>query len=1104
MHRGRSLAKWLGLALVAALAVRAEAKDPGSTQPVSPSDAQRWVRWVIPGPREVRLSQKAVVPAARLAITVAPRSPLLVRRAAEELAEAINKQTGVEVPISNSRPQNATLEILLGTCASDGRLGGIAVPGAERLAKLPCAEQAYRIVPLDGRTLALVGTHPVGVYYAGKTLKQLLAAPLSRGPTPATLAIPLADVTDWPDLAERGLWGGGGDGNADEDIQWLAERKMNLLETHATLALDNDGHGVATYDEQQLARAERNAVHLIPIIHHLEQLPPAIFARWPELRAVGDPQAWRRVGNIYPACFSQPKMVELLGDWLECLARYRTVNAVNIWLAENDVPCLCEKCKAANNMLLQTQAALRAWQRAKRVKPGLRLRILLTQGSYRVNAEILAAVPPEVEVIYYDGSRTYNASREPMIYPLLEDYTARGRWLGCYPQLMASWRLVCPWSGPQFIKTLMSEFVDKRLRSSCAYTAPTNRFYEFNVTAAAEWSWNAHGRSEREFSAAWATRQGRSDPEKAADWAVTLGPVGWDVYGANIPMMWLYGNAGGPIRSGRRPALGTGVFKYFPTPAHFDEDLAACERAMQLARQLQAPTLVEETRTIRGLVEVLKGMYVIADAAAVKKPLPADRQQRAAGGLALVERGSRVAHDGLLAWGAALAAEFGSPTLNHQRYFLDTVNSVDGAMTDVSDAAADLGLFDPGRVYRATRVGTWTTDDFAAGPTLRKTWDVTRRVTEAGRYQVTFRHDSGGQGAAIQRVALASAPRANPAQTSELSSDAHPGITGRVPKNAAYEVVLKHFDPQRRYFLVVDLEGIARNAPPDRSRCEGHAELCKLRAADAQTVALRNKSWTWGYVIEGPLPGKVPFISQSGRPPFDGTSSCSLETGADWLGTPNVIYMNSNHNRNTLIADCLDRLARCRQVICALQHGQYADTARRVSEISKQYPKIIGALIDDFRERTGPSKAITPDETRTIYQALKSANPSLRLWLVRYTWQDQKELIPFLPYFDAINLWVWVAEEKPWRETIDAEIERIRAITHKPILLGLFIHDYGRTGKAVPMSVLELQTRKAAELTHAGRIEGFVILQNGWFDHLEHREQVQWLRQYLDGPDAAR
>jgi hypothetical protein len=208
--------------------------------------------------------------------------------------------------------------------------------------------------------------------------------------------------------------------------------------------------------------------------------------------------------------------------------------------------------------------------------------------------------------------------------------------------------------------------------------------------------------------------------------------------------------------------------------------------------------------------------------------------------------------------------------------------------------------------------------------------------------------------------------------------------------------------------------------------------------------------------------------------------------------------MNSNHNHNTLTPEHLDRLAPCKEIICALQHGQYADTARKVSALSKQRRQIVGGLIDDFREPTGPSKAITPQETKAIYDALKSENPALRLYLVRYTWQDQKELLPFLPYFDCINLWVWVADEKPWRETIDAEIDRIKALTHKPILLGLFVHDYGGTGKAVSMNVLELQTKKAVELARQGKIEGFVFLQSGWFQHEDHRPQVQWIKQHLD------
>jgi hypothetical protein len=169
-----------------------------------------------------------------------------------------------------------------------------------------------------------------------------------------------------------------------------------------------------------------------------------------------------------------------------------------------------------------------------------------------------------------------------------------------------------------------------------------------------------------------------------------------------------------------------------------------------------------------------------------------------------------------------------------------------------------------------------------------------------------------------------------------------------------------------------------------------------------------------------------------------------------------------------------------------------------VSRLSKEHPNIVGGLIDDFREKTGPSKAITPEETKAIHDALKGENPALKLYLVRYTWQDQNEMLPFLPYFDVINLWVWVPDEKVWKETLGPEIDRIVALTRKPIVLGLFLHDYGKSGKAMPMNFLEMQCVKAVELLKTGKIEGIIFLQSGWFDQEDHRPQIQWLKQYLE------
>lgn len=268
------------------------------------------------------------------------------------------------------------------------------------------------------------------------------------------------------------------------------------------------------------------------------------------------------------------------------------------------------------------------------------------------------------------------------------------------------------------------------------------------------------------------------------------------------------------------------------------------------------------------------------------------------------------------------------------------------------------------------------------------------------------------------------------------------------------------------------------------------SNLGVLRAED-KTPTLKDKMWTWGYVIAGKTPAMVPFVKPN-------PSRCSLETAAAYLGTPNVVFMNSNHNINNLEPECFGHIASSQKIICALQHGKYKETAERVSRLSKEHPNIIGGLIDDFREKTGPSKAITPEETKAIYEALKRENPALKLYVVRYTWQDQRELIPFLPFIDVINLWVWVPDAKVWRETLAPEIDKIAALTKKPFVLGLFLHDYGSSGKAMPMNILEMQCVKAVELLKNAKIQGIIYLQSGWFDDEGHRPQIQWLKQYLD------
>ena len=370
----------------------------------------------------------------------------------------------------------------------------------------------------------------------------------------------------------------------------------------------------------------------------------------------------------------------------------------------------------------------------------------------------------------------------------------------------------------------MTEFVGKGLKCLCGYAAPDNCFYEFNVTAAAEWSWNAAGRNEREFAAAWATREGLAEPEKAADWAVTLGPVGWDVYGGRVPYYWVKGSLAGTIRVGHRPALGSGAFTYFPTPGHFDADLAACDRAMRLAHEVGAPALVEETRVIRGYVEMLKAFYSFGEAIAPGRKMMEAERRRAAEALATAQRASVEVTEGLVAWGAAVA-----PHLARTSRLTDTVKSAEQVMARASDMAATLGVEDPERPYRAHWIGDWKTEDFADGPAQTKTWDVTKLVSGPGRYRVDFQYDSGWHGARIKRVMLVAGPASDASRREEVARDVHDGSTGHQPRNTAYELTLASHDPKQSYFLIADLVGPKPGGPPERSGCAGHVTMRRVK-----------------------------------------------------------------------------------------------------------------------------------------------------------------------------------------------------------------------------------------------------------------------------------
>jgi len=250
-----------------------------------------------------------------------------------------------------------------------------------------------------------------------------------------------------------------------------------------------------------------------------------------------------------------------------------------------------------------------------------------------------------------------------------------------------------------------------------------------------------------------------------------------------------------------------------------------------------------------------------------------------------------------------------------------------------------------------------------------------------------------------------------------------------------------------------------------------------------------NNIWIWGYVLKEAAPAEMEFIYHP--------TQCSMETAAKFIGADNIIFMDSTSNRMRLTDELFQHVASFKQVVCGLQHGFEAETAEMVSRFSLSHPNITGAIIDDFLDEVGPSQNMTPEDLKVIYDALKSANPTLKLYTVRYSRQNFDEIIPYLPYLDGISFWCWVSTEHYWHYQFHQDLITMRKKYNKEVLQGLFVHDYGDSDGPMDMKLLELQTPRIAKELKNHWINGIVLLQNGWFDAEDHRRQVTYLRDYF-------
>lgn len=790
----------------------------------------RWQDFLHPMPQRCKLGATLSPPSNSLVLWLPSARGAVAEQVASEITQAVGDHAQISVKYSLDG-----LGLVLAPEGADA--AGLLSRTSERyqspLASASYRDQSYALsVAPDGAAwsaaVVVPGGQP-GLYYGAQTLRQLLQASTAANRVAPALALPRTDIVDWPDMPERGEWGG----YAARDIPWLAQQKMNLVEDHASLRVDQDGRGHASYSDEKLSLARRHAIKLVPIITHLDQLDrTGIFERAPRVLAKGDPKGWTNWGGgpLKPVCWAEPAAVRVMGDWMEDLARIDGVNAVTVWLSEAYGQCKCPVCSKVNQYVMETRAALEAWRRARRINPKLELRILLTQGSYKYNESVLAEIPvgESVTVIYYHGGLTYMPYKREMIEPYMVEFTKRGGRLGVCPTLTASWRIVSPFSCPQFIHELMEEYHRKGLICLYGYATPGNAWWDMNVQAAAEWAWNRDGRSIEEFVRSWAVRRGIDKPEAVVRLVSLVAPAAWDVYASRVPYPWLFGALSRELSKHRAFRFGNGPLHEIKSRDELLRHQANVRRAVPLALATGDAELVAETRAIGDYLRLLETLQQVSEVFAAIKPdsKPTEDQKRTLTRLMsrLDELGSQLSRH-LNAWADAVAGPDSKPPGR----FRDTVDSIQATVTSVGELCDKLGVPDPGRVYRWHKIGQWRTEDFDnRSPVVRKI-EVTDSIDGPGNYQVRFAYRSGVLGLSVSAVRLLCGWGEDPAKLRVVASDVHDCHAGAWDRGNLYVLHVEKAPAGLRWFVEITMSGGRPDQPKEKRSTNGDIMFSKQR-----------------------------------------------------------------------------------------------------------------------------------------------------------------------------------------------------------------------------------------------------------------------------------
>ncbi|MDD5597249.1 MAG: glycoside hydrolase family 20 zincin-like fold domain-containing protein [Victivallaceae bacterium] len=586
---------------------------------VARQEQDRWLRYLLPLPHDISIARKNILSPKDISIKLGINAGEIEKNAASELEQLFKAKAGLV-------PSGKKFEIIIGVLDRKGELNGISVAGADKLQKLPNNDQAYIIqANREGNKLLLTALDEKGVYYAVRTLYQLL----DPGITNNEVAVPLACVLDWPDFNERGLWNGG----CCELTEWLAGMKLNfgLLGNTIGKFIRGQKASYQVLDLGLIKKGRLQAFKAMPNITHYNFLHHyKLFDVYPELRGKGkdaDAGSYFAHGKgkySHPVpCASNPLLTKILSELMEDMAS-RGIKEVGCWLTERPAQCGCGKCRQEGQFPLEARATIKAWEIVKRKYPEFTIRLFISTTTNQQYYKILANLPKGVKIeraCAAEQGRVRNLPRDLFRSPLFDYYAKSSVWMASYDVpitvngAVETPEFKLPESSAVRIKDFVSQLHERGYSAAygmLAWKQHNRRICGFNISALAEWSWNVNGRTTKQFAEAWATLNGCKQPEKFAEWSETMGPIEFDVYDSDMPECYTRNKAADMVKKCACPELGRGMFRYYLSSKAFDEKLEKARKALETAKGFEDKYYALETEIVISYIKMARAIYRIA------------------------------------------------------------------------------------------------------------------------------------------------------------------------------------------------------------------------------------------------------------------------------------------------------------------------------------------------------------------------------------------------------------------------------------------------------------------------------------------------------------